>query len=1065
MLASESSHGASAAASSSGRRMSFHNRLLLNRAVLSGLKSIEVLLLAARADDRWPASVSGRVSALGGRVLRTETAVGYARVEIAPEGLLALVATPDIQAYQISTFSRGTWYRDGPPLANAESYRGFEVTPIAATAPSSVDAGLPVLTSAEAGEPGFTAGDDSGVGEWMAKHPTFDGRGVTIALVENALASFADPIFRTAKTLDGRDVPKIAGILNAIDPADDDETRVQLNVPVEASRSWARVGNRTYILPHPGTYRMGMFDVPAGANVVHQFAVVEDQDTRQVWIDSNGDASFQDELPLADVNERFDPRVLKITYPRKVDASFVMGRGREPHVVHIYIGKGAHQTMTASVAAGNRSGDRLAYGVAPNARLLLVRVSSANAEGLARRLEGFIEAAQRPDVDVISASTPIHMVPDTAADFVGLFFTRLHAAYQKPIFNSAGNYGVLLGDVHANGEVLSVGSTLGPATFAALYGGRRLDRTIVHSMSAAGPSLDGAVKPDFLTPAERLSADLPWNNRFAAAPQNAPTRRLPPGYQASCCTSASSPYAAGVAALLISAARQSNVPYSLERLSRAMKFSARLLPGFQAHHQGHGVLDVNAAWREVTRSAEPPRIVASARVVHPLAQYAEKGSEGSGILEFGGWTAGMKGTRQITLTRESGPAEPITYRVAWSASGGTFSSYPSVTLPLGDAIPLSIDIDVASSGAHSALLTLHDSKTDAVVFRTQATIVAPERIDSVTRSVRVSGTLGLEEQRAHYFEIPRGTGALAFELQVTRGSVQPTILQAHGLVPSYYAHVHPLDTFFAGPGTYQVLMPNPEPGTWTVRVKTGSTSMPPGGEYGPRVDGDAEYTLTMRALGASILPEGRGRGTVAVNIINTGHLVAEPVLEASPGSLRSHRGEFLKNGLPNLFDIQVPDEATTLSLQLRSEQEGTNVELFLYDCTTGECFSYDIAFPADGSQRLLVRKPKPGRWVAAVNAAPFPAAAGSFVLDEVITKDVPVRRASAAPRQPGARWEEVIDDLPTPSAADGRTPVVFFELFDAAAERAEAERPWSIVRHYITPRDRPVAFGTAIYWR
>src|SRR5918992_226965 len=107
----------------------------------------------------------------------------------------------------------------------------------APTAPPDGRRDLPALTHEESRGPGFTADDDVGVGEWMRSYPSFDGRGVTIALVENALPSFTDPVFRTARTLDGREVPKIAGILNAIDPAFEDETRVRLTTRIETSKS------------------------------------------------------------------------------------------------------------------------------------------------------------------------------------------------------------------------------------------------------------------------------------------------------------------------------------------------------------------------------------------------------------------------------------------------------------------------------------------------------------------------------------------------------------------------------------------------------------------------------------------------------------------------------------------------------------------------------------------------------------------------------------------------------------------------------------------------------------
>src|SRR5260370_18966919 len=106
--------------------------------------------------------------------------------------------------------------------------------------------------------------------------------------------------------------------------------------------------------------------------------------------------------------------------------------------------------------------------------------------------------------------------------------------------------------IYAFGSVLSGGGVLSRGRYASLYGGRALEDLIVHPVSAAGPSLDGAIKPDVLAPMERLAADLPWSSGIDAAPRHAPTRRIPSGYQVSCCTSPTAPYAAGVIALLIS---------------------------------------------------------------------------------------------------------------------------------------------------------------------------------------------------------------------------------------------------------------------------------------------------------------------------------------------------------------------------------------------------------------------------------------------------------------------------------------------------------------------------------
>src|SRR5262249_46669578 len=430
--------------------MSFSNRLLLNRAAVNGVARLEVLLaVAVNAIEAG----SRHVERLGGRIRFRDATVGYVRADVPTGNLLAIVSDERIEAYQIASMSRASWYRDGPPPANAEMYRGFErAIPDMRPQPER-PADLPALSRDRARQSGYTADEDAGVRRWLEAHPTYDGRGVTIALLETAQPEFTSPIFAHAKSLAGYDVRKLAGIVNAIGSDEPDDTRVTLDVEVVAPSAWHRIGDRTFVLPRRGRYRFGLFTFPLAVNLISQFGVLQDEATGELWVDANGNADFRDERAVADVNEpseTLDVRTLKIPSPRASDIAFVMGRGSTPHTVHLYLGRGGHQTMTASVAAGSQTNDSLAYCVAPGARLLLVRSHTPDFR-LRDLIEGFLIAAKRPDVDVLSDSSGILMVPDTAADFVGLLLDRIVAAYGKPIFHAAGNMSLFLGSVSSLG--------------------------------------------------------------------------------------------------------------------------------------------------------------------------------------------------------------------------------------------------------------------------------------------------------------------------------------------------------------------------------------------------------------------------------------------------------------------------------------------------------------------------------------------------------------------------------------------------------------------------------------
>ena len=573
-------------------------------------------------------------------------------------------------------------------------------------------------------------------------------------------------------------------------------------------------GTRTYILPRPGVYRFGLFVLPSGGNLTHHFGVLEDERSRDIWIDANGNADFRDEPPVKDVNEGADVRRLTLLHPSPGEIGFVVARGRRPRTVHLYLATGGHQAMTLSVAAGSRTEDSPAAGVAPGAQVLLVRKSNAGSR-LDEYIESYLDIVKRPDVDVLCDSTAIQVVPDTAADFMALIFDRLLSAYGKPIFHGAGNTSLRLGSASADGDVFSVGGTLSPRTFDAFYAGATLRDLIVHPLSAAGPSLDGAIKPDFLAPMHIVSADVHGGSRNTAIPVAAPAAQLPPGHQISCCTSASSPYAAGVAALLISRAKQEGVRYTVRSLARALRLGARFLSGTPAHEQGNGVLDVEAAWHELTNATDDPRITSSAHIVAPLAMYAARGEIGSAIFERDGWFIGSRGIRSLTLYRASGARNAVVYKVSWTGNDGTFSAPATVTLPLDEPVVMPVTIATTTAGAHSALLNLHDATTGAIRFRTQATIVAAERFEAVDRPLVIAGTVTFLGYRAHYVAIPDGIGALALELTVTRGILKTTILRSHGLSSAYYENVNPVTPRAFGTGKYSVTIPRPEQGTWT----------------------------------------------------------------------------------------------------------------------------------------------------------------------------------------------------------------------------------------------------------
>lgn len=1043
--------------------MSFSNRQLLNRAAVYGQQRIEVMVLTDATDI---GRVKSAVAAAGGSVRHEIPAIDYLRVELPISVLKTLVTNSAVVSYQIASNANMIWDQEGRTEDIATMYRGYEVDPIvgkqtrieAVLEYDRQHANLPLLSPAQARGPGYTAEDETGVTRWLATHPRWDGRGVTIALLESGLPEFDHPTLRDAKDLQGQPTPKIAGFANTVAPESEDQTRVSMSTVIRSQMAWYSVANRTYILPRPGTFRFGMLSVPVGGNLRQDFAVLWDTMSGEIWVDSDGDASFRNEKPMRDVNERLDVGRLKFTQPSEYTVSFVVATSSEADVLNVYTARGGHQAMTASVAAGSRTADGLASGVAPNARILFVRNQESHGQAY-DFVEGYAEIAGRPDVDVLSDSRGIDPLPDMAEEFYSLIFTRLASAYRKPVFHSGGNDLPGIGVVSSLEGVFAVGGSISPATYAALYGGAQLERTLKHPFMSEGPGGDGGFKPDFLAPMHRISADRCANVARTFVPKNAPTAQLPPCYQISCCTSASGPYAAGVAALLISASRQNHDELSLDDLGRALRAGAQYLPDTPAYAQGAGVLDINAAWKELHRKAVAPQIHISAPVVQAMVRYARHPGEGGGLFEIGGWKPGQSGERVLSLRRDSGLTGSVSYRVSWTGNDGTFASPRSVQLPLNATVRFPLTVRVNSFGPHSAILNLHDPATDAIVFRSLATVVAPQPVPrGANLALTLNDTVPLMRSRDHFIAVPPGSAALRIDLDVKRGALSGRMRSRD---PTEEVPNRPVSQWGAfEPGKHTWVIPNPSAGTWSLSLTndTGWREKDPA-----KVSTEeAVYSVSFSILNGDI-EAATDSGRLSIQAENRGADLGAPAADVYPAVQVMRSASLLESGEPNIFPIDVPEDSGLLRLRAKTDPAAaSDIELFLYDCTSGQCFLWDYAGTAAREQVLTVHQPKAGKWVLAANAAPAMVGRGSFVLEEIIGG-----HPERYPLNASSHWQTTANIPRLIHSGDGEERVLYCELVDARLQEAESKRLAAAATEE-TPADqkgpaRPVAIASTIY--
>ncbi len=246
---------------------------------------------------------------------------------------------------------------------------------------------------------------------------------------------------------------------------------------------------------------------------------------------------------------------------------------------------GEHGSHVAGIAAGNSLFGGAMSGNAPGAKLLSVRVCLF-VTGCTRHAmeQGMIYAAEH-GVDVINMSVGgLDLINDGESD-TELLYNRLIDEHGVQIFISAGNDGAGVNTVSGpslGSKVMSVGSYITKESWQRNYGSDAAHEDNLHPFSGRGPTESGGFKPDIVAPGSAISTIPTW---MAGGPV-AGTYALPPGYAMLQGTSMASPQAAGVAALIVSAAVQKGVSHRPDQLRTAMKSSARFLTNYQAYEQG-----------------------------------------------------------------------------------------------------------------------------------------------------------------------------------------------------------------------------------------------------------------------------------------------------------------------------------------------------------------------------------------------------------------------------------------------------------------------------------------------
>jgi subtilisin family serine protease len=984
-----------------------HDEELLEQAKQRGDKTVQVLV--ATEEGAEAKGVAELVKA-GGTVRYREDAVNYVRVEIAVDKVKRLASLPGIDAVDV----------DEKILLDDPKPDG-QNNPTPQTPPN---AGTPRVND-------FMPTGDTGAAQFVDAHPEWDGRGVTVGVLDTGI-DLDHPSLNTTSTGER----KIVDWVTATNPAfsgttnlDQDPTWILTNASLPAD----------YMAPPgAGTLSFGVFNErdprfgdemgndanrdgnPAGSNGL--FGVAWDKASNTVWVDTNQNKNFGDDKAMTDFKVRNDVNKFGTDNPAtavKEALPFVVQTSPSTNSVNIGVVSGAHGSHVAGIIAGNSLFGGQMSGAAPGAKLVSVRACMflASAGCTARALvEGMIFAARDANVDVINMSIGGLPALNDANNARAKLYTELIDTYDVQMFISAGNSGNgvnTIGDPAVADKVVAVGSYISKASWRRNYGSDAAAEDNMHPFSSRGPREDGGFKPTLIAPGSATSTVPTWQGGQPVAG----AMDLPPGYGMFNGTSMASPQAAGAAALLVSAAQARGVQHLPEQLRQALNSSARFVPGYQAYEQGNGLLKVDRAWDLLQANIAVTDITSSVPVNTVLSPLLAKANVGVGIHDREGVKSGDNYSRDYTFVRNSGPATPVTYKVSWVGNDGTFSSPTSITLRKGFAVKFRVHINPRSAGVHSAILNLDSPLTTGIEYQTLNTVVAAEDFTSQNGfTVAHGGTINRNTATSYFVRVNPNTPALKVDLQgggTTPGAGQIRFTRVHPFgvgidsnssLSCYNPQVNPGGSCAGGSPSSRVVV-NPQPGVWEITVEARRTSDVAA----------APYTLSASVLGATISPNPDTIAQVAPGTpVNRSYSLSNVFGPFTGRAVGTTLGS-AKIDTPTIADLaqqQFPIVVTAGSSQLRvkigsTSDPGADLDLFLFNCTTGTCVLAGQSADGDSEEEVTIGAPAAGTWIALVDGFAVPAGTTSYKYLDVFTNSafgsVAINDANAA-RAAGATW-------------------------------------------------------------
>ncbi len=996
---------AKAAKDTPAEALGAHDAELLSKAEAKGEKRVTVIIAA---DKNTTAKVGADVKKLGGTVTRTVDQVGYVSAEIPTGNVVKAAKLAGVKALDLDETIRL------PKPEAVDAGKGVQAHPAVVAPGADTKAINPFMPVNEIGGVVF-----------KTKHPRWDGRGVTVGIMDSGV-DLDHPALQ--KTTTGE--RKIVDWVTATNPVSNTEPDPSWRAMItQVSGPSFTAAGATWTAP-AGTWRFSRFseditiadealgDVNRDGDTTDKWGVLYDPTSHDIRVDVNQNRDFTDDAVMRPYNEKFDighfgvdnpataireQMPFVVEYREDVDISPDPNAPNLVDFVNIGIVEGLHGTHVAGITAANDLfGNKDFDGVAPGAKIVSARSCSWGGGCTADSLTaGMIDLVVNRHVDVINMSIGGLPALNDGNNARAYLYDILIEDYNVEMFISAGNSGPglnTIGDPSVANKVVSVAASVSKETWQSNYGSTVTADNALFPFSSRGPREDGGFKPNIAAPGSAVSATPLWLDEQDLAEAG---YTLPPGYAMENGTSMAAPMATGGAALLLSAGKATQKTVTSAALRRAIYSSADPMANTSVAGQGYGQMDVNGAWKLLQEPIETRNYTSAAPVCTPLSGFFTRPfpevdangdpipnpNVGTGVYNrcsasAGGQTAGVKRSYTVTLTRTSGPDKPIRHELDFVGNDGSFDLPGKgwVDLPLNRSVEVTVDAE-APAGAHSAILMVDDPDTDIVDFEVLNTVVVAATPAAPAYGATLTGSVQRNNTRSLFVDVPAGAATLQVDIAgLTADSETRFIaINPYGVTvddtSSRECYPHSVSKACkADERDYR----NPIPGIWEIEVESRRTS---GQLTNP-------FSLTAKVQGVVIepavlnvpsLPAGEA-SPVSWTVRNAYGPVVVTGQGGSLGSSAASRPSVAANA-SNTYTVTVPAGAERLDVAIGNTAD-LGADLDLYVLLNGK----EVGRSADGDseESVSLAKPAPGTYTVRVDGYLVPKGTTEFDYRDVI---------------------------------------------------------------------------------